>query len=143
VLQVSLPSYAASDEIYVRGADGALTSSSGLLWSDDPSRAVTLELSRYLALTTGAQVAPEPWPFADRASARVDVRVEEMYAEGETRFVMAGQFFAAPENGGRDRSGLFALSAPIAGGGGTAAIAAARGQVVRDLAAEIARKGLR
>lgn len=142
VLEVSLPTYAASEEIYVRGADGALTSSSDLLWSDDPARAVTLELTRYLAQTTGAQVAPEPWPFSDRAAARVDVRVEDMYAAG-TSFIMTGQFFAAPESGGRDRSGLFSLSAPIAEDGGAAAIAAARGQVVRDLASEIARRGLR
>jgi uncharacterized lipoprotein YmbA len=143
VLQVSLPTYAASEEIYVRGADGALTSSSDLLWADEPSRAVTLELTRYLSQITGAQVAPEPWPFADRAGARVDVRVEDMYAAADGRFIMTGQYFAAPEAEGRDRSGLFSLSAPIAGEGGVAAIAAARGQVVRDLAAEIARRGLR
>lgn len=142
VLAVSLPSYAASEEIYIRGADGALTSSSDLLWSDDPSRAVTLELTRYLGQITGARVAPEPWPFAERAGARVNVRVEEMFAE-PGRFVMTGQFFGAPEDGGRDRSGLFSLSAPIPEGGGAAAIAAARAQVVRDLAAEIARRGLR
>lgn len=143
VLQVSLPTYAASEEIFVRGADGALTSSADLLWADDPSRAVTLELTRHLSQITGAQVAPEPWPFLDRAAARVDVRVEDMYAAADGRFILTGQYFAAAEAGGRDRSALFSLSAPVAGEGGTAAIAAARGQVVRDLAAEIARKGLR
>ena len=142
VLAVSLPSYAAAEEIYIRGADGALTSSTDLLWSDDPSRAVTLELTRYLGQITGARVAPEPWPFAERAAARLDVRVEEMYAE-PGRFVMTGQFFGAPEDGGRDRAGLFSLAAPIPEGGGAAASAAARAQVMRDLAADIARRALR
>ncbi|MGR3321699.1 MAG: PqiC family protein [Pseudooceanicola sp.] len=143
IVEVSLPTYAGAEEISIRGEGGALESSGELLWADKPSRAITLELSRHIAQLTGARVAPEPWPFADRATARVDVRVEEMLAEGETRFVMSGQYFVAPEAGGRNRSGLFSLSAPIAEGGGAAAIAAARGVVVRDLAREIARKGLR
>ncbi|OWU86389.1 hypothetical protein ATO6_06110 [Oceanicola sp. 22II-s10i] len=142
VRQVSLPTYAAGDEIHVRGKGGALTSS-GMLWSDEPARAVSLELARYLSQMTGARVAPEPWPFVDRAAATVDVRVEEMFADGETLFLMSGQYFVAPDNGGRDRSGLFSLSAPITPGGGAAAIAAARGEVVRDLARLIAQKGLR
>lgn len=143
LLEVSLPTYAASDEIHIRGDDGAVSSSSDTLWADQPARSVTLELSRYLAQMTGARVAPEPWPFADRAAVRVDVRVEEMLAEGNGTFLMTGQYFVAPELGGRDRSGLFSLSAPIVAEGGAAAIAAARGQVVRQLAEEIARKGLR
>lgn len=143
LLAVSLPAYAASEQIHVRGEGGALLASSELLWSDDPSRAVTLELGRYLSQMTGARVAPEPWPFADRASVRVDVRVEEMLADGDTLFLMSGQYFVAPDTGGRDRSGLFSISAPIATGGGAAAIAAARGEVVRDLARKIARDGLR
>jgi len=56
---------------------------------------------------------------------------------------MTGQFFGAPEDGGRDRAGLFSLAAPIPEGGGAAAIAAARAQVMRDLAADIARRALR
>lgn len=143
VLEVSLPAYAALDEISVRGEGGALTALSDTLWADAPSRSVTLELSRHLAQLTGARVAPEPWPFYDRAGARVDVRVEEMVAQGASSFTMTGQWFVAPELGGRDRSGLFTLSAPIAPESGTNGIAAARAQVVLDLAAEIARKGLR
>lgn len=144
VRDVSLPTYAAAEEIYIRDAAGALAvAEGGLMWSDDPARSVTLELARHLAQITSAKVASEPWPFVDRAAAVVDVRIEEMYAEGITRFVMSGQYFVAPDEGGRDRAGLFTLAAPIAPGGGAAAIAAARGQVVRDLAAEIARRGLR
>ncbi len=143
VREVSLPAYAASEEIHVRGKGGALMPQGDLLWSDDPARAVTLELSRYLAQMTAAQVAPEPWPFADRAAALVDVRVSEMFADGDAVFWMSGQYFVAPEAGGRGRSGLFSLSAPIGPPGGPAAIAAARGEVVRDLARLVAREGLR
>ncbi|MDF1856020.1 ABC-type transport auxiliary lipoprotein family protein [Pseudooceanicola sp.] len=143
LVEVSLPAYAASEEIHRRGNDGALTAQGGLLWSDAPARAVTLELARYLAQMTSARVAPEPWPFADRAAVRVDVRVEEMFADGDMLFRMSGQYFVAPDAGGRDRSGLFSLSAPIAPGGGVAAVAAARGEVVRDLARDIAKDGLR
>ncbi|WP_375686997.1 membrane integrity-associated transporter subunit PqiC [Pseudooceanicola sp. LIPI14-2-Ac024] len=143
VLEVSLPSYANSDEIYVREGDGGLRKKSGVLWTDEPSRAMTLELSRTLSQITGRRVAPEPWPFADRAQARVDVRVEEMFADGDTRFVISGQYFVAPEDGGRDRAGVFTLAAPVATDGGPAALAAARGQVVRELAQLIARQGLR
>ena len=143
VRQVSLPSYAASEEIHVRGADGSLSASSSLLWSDDPTRSVTLELSRYLAQLTGAQVAAEPWPFYDPAQAKVEVRVEEMLADSTGVFLISGQYFVAPDSGRRDRSGLFTLTAPIQGDGGSLAIAAARGVVVRDLAMKIARDGLR
>lgn len=143
VRQVSLPTYAASEEIYVRSPEGALASS-GLLWADEPTRAVTQELARYLTQLTGAQVAAEPWPFYEPAQARVEVRVEEMLAEGDQVFVMSGQYFVAPESSGRrDRSGLFRLSAPIGADGGALAIAAARGEVVRDLARTIAREALR
>jgi len=143
VLEVSLPSYAADPEIAVRGPDGAVELSNSLLWADEPTRAVTLELTRYLGQATGARVASEPWPFYDPAQARVEVRVEEMLAEGATLFRMSGQYFVAPQNGGRDRSGLFSITAPIAPDGGAPAIAAARGAVVRDLALKIAREGLR
>ena len=76
-------------------------------------------------------------PFAERAAARLDVRVEEMYAE-PGRFVMTGQFFGAPEDGGRDRAGLFSLAAPIPEGGGAAAIDA-NSQHLRDLPVLVAK----
>jgi uncharacterized lipoprotein YmbA len=143
VREVSLPSYAASQEIYSRGADGALTSSSGVLWADDPTRAMTQDVARALAGITGAQVAAEPWPFYESAQAAVEIRVSDMLAETDGTFRLSGQYFVAPEAGGRGRSGQFALSAPVAQPGNPAAIAAARSQTVRDLALMIARNGLR
>jgi len=42
VRDVSLPAYAASDEISRETAEGALSSSSSVLWADAPDRAVSL-----------------------------------------------------------------------------------------------------
>ena len=139
---VSLPTYAASEDIWVSGPDGRIVASDGLLWADDPARAITLELTRYMAQITGARVASEPWPFLDRPDAEVELRIEEMLAYADGTFRMAGQYFVAPENG-RDRARLFALSVPIGGAFGAGDIAAARGAVMRQLAREIAVNGLR
>lgn len=141
--EVSLPTYAASEEIYVRDASGALTSSPSLLWADDPARAMTLEMARLMGQATGARVAPEPWPFRDRAGAIVEVRVEEMQPGTDGSFRLSGQYFVASDSGTRDRSGTFALVQSFDPAGGASAVAAARGAAVRDLTAQIARDGLR
>ncbi|SIO02190.1 hypothetical protein SAMN05444722_0141 [Rhodovulum sp. ES.010] len=141
--EVTLPTYAASAEIHERGPDGALEPARNVLWADDPVRAMTGDLARHLGRITGATVAAEPWPFFERAQATVEVRIADMLAEPDGRFRLTGQYFVAPESGARGRAGQFALEAPIAEGGGPAAIAAARGRTVRDLAMLIAREGLR
>lgn len=139
---VSLPSYAAAEEIYIADESGLLNTREGLLWADDPSRAITLEISRQLAQVTGAQVASEPWPFEEPAQARVEIRVEDILAQSDGTFRLAGQYFVSTENG-RDRARLFDLSVPIDGIDTVAGIAQARGQAVRNLVLEIARSGLR
>ncbi len=63
VRDVSLPSYAAANEIHTQTDDGTLISSSKVLWADAPERAVALELSQNLARISGRRVASEPWPF--------------------------------------------------------------------------------
>ncbi|KAA2313453.1 membrane integrity-associated transporter subunit PqiC [Pseudooceanicola sediminis] len=143
VQDVSLPEYASGDAIPMRDDDGSVTASKNLLWADLPTRAVTLELSRYLRQITGAEVAPSPWPFLDRAQVRVDVRVEQMLAEANGSFRLSGQYFVAPETGARGRSALFDLTVPIGGDGGAVAIAAARGQAVLQLAQLMAQSALR
>ncbi|PTW51432.1 PqiC family protein [Rhodovulum kholense] len=143
IREVSLPTYAASEEIYSRSASGALTSSSDVLWADDPTRAITQDLARLLAQMTGAQVAAEPWPFFDRAQATLEIRVADMLAEPDGTFRLTGQFFVAPDAGGRNRAAPFAIAVPIAAPAGPAEIAAARGAALRELATQIARTGLR
>lgn len=143
VRDVSLPSYAAADEISIQSADGTLISSSDVLWADAPERAVALELSQNLARLTDRRIASEPWPFEAFPDARLDVRFSELVAREGGVFRASGQYFVAVENGGRERSGLFDLEVPFDPAGGPTAIAAARGQLILDLSRFIAREGLR
>ncbi len=141
VRQVSLPSYALDEEIWVETESGALMADSGLLWADDPARGVTQELTRQLGAISGARVAAEPWPFEDLPQARLEVRVDEFIAGANGRFRISGQYFAVALAAGRDRAADFAVSAPIAPDSGAPGIAAARAIAVRDLARLIARDG--
>lgn len=144
VREVTLPTYAQLEEIFVETEDGALTSSTALLWADDPTRATTLELTRALSAITGARVASEPWPFDSYADVRVEVRVEEFIASARGEFRLSGQYFVATLDGGsRDRALPFRVSVPMAGNAGPAGIAAARGAAMTQLAEQIARDGLR
>ncbi|MGR3572566.1 PqiC family protein [Brevirhabdus sp.] len=143
VREVTLPTYAALEEIYVETPEGALASDAVLLWADDPTRAVTLALARDLGEITGARAATEPWPFEELADVRLEVRVDEMVAGRGNIFRFSGQYFVASPDGRRDRSGGFKLTAPFAPEAGAAGIAAARGQVVQSLARQIAREALR
>ncbi|TNC69148.1 PqiC family protein [Rubellimicrobium roseum] len=145
VLEVSLPAYADGEEIFLQGQGGALTEAGGAVWADDPSRALTLDLSRALGELTGAQTAPDPWPFDDGPEAQVDVRLAE-FAPDLTRgaFVLRGQYFVASQDGsGRDRAAEFLVTAPLPPEPGPAAIAAARAQATLTLARQIAAEGLR
>ncbi len=141
VKDVSLPSYAAADEIAQQSPDGSLITSK-VLWADSPDRAIGLELSRNLARLTRARIASEPWPFEEDAAAALDVRFSDLVAGTDGNFRAAGQYFVAVYEG-RERSGLFDLSVAYDPKGGPAAIANARGQIILDLAKYIASKGLR
>ncbi|MEM6589434.1 MAG: ABC-type transport auxiliary lipoprotein family protein [Pseudomonadota bacterium] len=139
VLEVSLPDYATGDEIALEN-DSSL-SLSRAIWADDPTRAVTLGLSRNLTEITGRSVAPEPWPFDERAAARVDVRVEQMLVSGG-QMRMSGQFFVTDLEGrGRDRAKLFDLTVPMETVNAQSA-AEGRAKLVAALASRIAKDGL-
>jgi uncharacterized protein len=143
VMQVSLPSHASDEVVYVEGEDGALVASD-LLWADDPTRAITLALSRNLTEITGARIAPEPWPFDGFPAARVDVRVERFLTTEGGTLTLSGQYFVADLDGqNRDRARLFSLSAPLGPEATVMSASTARGQLVADLALLIARDGLR
>lgn len=143
VSDVSLPNYAAGDEIYLEKSSGELAKSN-LRWADTPSRAVTLALSRNLTQITGARVAPEPWPFDKQANARVEVLVERFVATGDGNLTLSGQYFVADYDGlGRDRAQLFNLSQPYGDSLSVESLATARAKLISDLAYLIARGGLR
>ncbi len=143
VKDVSLPSYAASDEIHTQTDDGTLISSSDILWADAPERAIALELSQNLARLTDRRIASEPWPFEAFPDARLEVRFASLVATTNGTFATSGQYFVAVSDGGRERSGLFELNVPFDPTGGPNAIARARGQLILDLAQFIARDGLK
>lgn len=143
VRDVSLPSYAAAEEIQIQRADGALVSQADVLWADDPSREVSLALSRNLAALTQARVANEPWPFDGFPDARVEVRIEDMLAVDTGVFRLTGQFFIAPTSGRGDRSDYFSIVVPYDPAAGIAAIGSARAQALLQLSQIIARDGLR
>lgn len=67
--EVSLPQYAAGQEIAWQSADGALRSSPDNIWADDPPRAMTLALARQISALSGATVIAEPWPLSSPRSA--------------------------------------------------------------------------
>ncbi len=142
IVQATLPSYAQGEEIYLRKTDGAIEEF-GPLWADDPARAVTLQLARDLGAVSGGLAAPDPWPFSELPDVRVDVRIEDFLATEAGVFLLSGQYFVAPESGGRDRARRFDISVPIAQPPSPAAVVTARGSAVSRLALDIAENGLR
>ena len=141
VLEVSLPTYAAGEDLLLVSADGTLVTSD-TLWADDPTRTVTLSLTRALTEITGARIASAPWPFNSFPGARVDVRVERFLAENG-RLTLTGQYFvAAVDETGRDRARLFDLSTPLPPEAGLPDLLNARSALIADLAVMIARDGL-
>jgi len=143
IKDVSLPTYAAADEIAVQDIDGKLITNKDLLWADSPERAVALELSRNLSKLSGARVASEPWPFEAFPDARLEVRFESLVARSDGQYQTSGQYFVGVSDGGRERSGRFDLAVAFDPLAGPQAIAQARGQIILDLASYIARNGLR
>lgn len=143
IREVSLPAYAASDEISQQEADGRVISAGDVLWADTPDRAVALELARHLSRLSGARVASGPWPFESFPDARLDLRFETLIAEATGTYRATGQYFVAVSDGRRERSGLFDLAVAFDPAGGPQAIAAARGQIILDLAQFVAANGLR
>lgn len=144
VRDLSLPSYAQDDIVYVETAEGLIRPENGLRWADDPVRAGTLDLVRGLGVLTAGRIAGEPWPFDGYPDARLEVRIDRFLASrAQQAFRISGQYFVADLTGaGRDRSGLFDLSVPLPADFGPADIAAARSRILADLAAHLARDGL-
>ncbi|MGK7652266.1 MULTISPECIES: PqiC family protein [unclassified Roseovarius] len=143
VRDVSLPAYAAADEIAIEDEDGKLVTDANVRWADSPERAVALEIARNLARLSGARVASEPWPFEEFPDARLEVRFESLVAGADGNFRGSGQYFVGVPDGRRERSGIFELAVPYDPEGGIPALASARGKLVLDLSRIIAREGLR
>lgn len=114
VRTVSLPSYAAAEEVATELPGGLISTNDDILWADAPERAVTLVLTRNLSDILGADVGPEPWPFIRLPDAAIDVRVERMLAGADGFFELTGQFFVGGDGiAFRNTSDRFAISIPM------------------------------
>ena len=138
VRTVSLPAYAAAEEIAIETADGRIAINEDVLWADEPERAVTLILTRTLSDILNTDVGPDPWPFVGLPDVSVDVRVERMLGGLDGIFELNGQFFVASEAAEfRDSAHSFEISEPMAGVG-VDAISAAQSAALLKLAEQIA-----
>lgn len=135
---VSLPAYAAASEIFAQSPDGALYAQSNALWADDPVRGITAALARGLSERTRSSVTMEPWPLNNGPDARIDVRVDQIYARADGSFEMSGQF-AVSSPGGTTREFVrrFDIRTPVSGEG-PAAISGALATALSRLSGEIA-----
>lgn len=139
VRTVSLPTYAAAEEIAVQTDDGLIVSSGAVLWADQPDRAATLTITGHLNTILSAVVGPDPWPFVDLPGAVVEIRVEEMIAANSGLFRLRGQYFIGGDAASFRKTVVqFNHTAPLADTSVTA-VAAAQAQVLLALSEDIAR----
>lgn len=139
VRTVSLPTYAAAEEIATQSPEGVIVTTGDILWADLPDRAATLTITRHLNTILSAVVGPDPWPFVDLPDAVVEVRVEQMIAGGDGQFRLRGQYFVGGDAARfRNTVKRFDYTSPLADTGfGT--VAAAQSQVLLALSEDIAR----
>ncbi|SHG81569.1 hypothetical protein SAMN05444003_1059 [Cognatiyoonia sediminum] len=140
VRTVSLPTYAASEEVAVEISPGVIGTSADILWADDPERAVTLSMTQQLDEILNATVGPEPWPFVGLPDVAVDVRVTQMLAGTDGSFRLSGQYFVGGDGiSFRNSSHSFDIVEPLSGEG-SQAIANAKARAVLRLSEDIARR---
>lgn len=139
---VSLPEYAAGDEVAWQTADGAVRLDSKKLWADNPQRAFTMALARSISDMSGATVIAEPWPLSEPPRRRIEVRVEKALAQsggqGGGIYRMTGRYFIADDAaGGANQARSFDISVPISSES-PGEIARAQSQAIARLARQIA-----
>lgn len=137
---VSLPEYAADQEVAYQSPDGAVRSNPDNLWADSPSRAFTTTLARAISDVSGATVIGEPWPLAQPPARQVEVRVERALAQANNTYRLSGRYFVSDDGlsgGGANHARSFDISVPMAAPG-PAATAAAASQAITALAQQIA-----
>ncbi|WBU56337.1 PqiC family protein [Paracoccus sediminicola] len=142
LLEVSLPDYAAGDEIAWQGEDGAVRSNSSILWADQPQRAFTVTLARAISEISGASVIPEPWPLSSPPERKLDVRVEKALATNDGYFRLEGRYFLSAEGSGAGahHSRGFDIAVPVEDDT-PASVALAASQSITLLAEQISTLG--
>lgn len=157
VRTVSLPAYAADEEIAFQDDKGVVKTTNFGTWADDPERATTLTITRHLNTMSSAKVAPEPWPLPEPPEGVVDIRIENFIATNRGTFRISGQYFIGSEKPEpednfddpdytpksppaplSDRVGVFDIAVRLPGDG-PAAIAKAQAEALTRLSERIAR----
>lgn len=133
---VSLPAYGEGSQILREGSAGVLFPIRGAEWADGSSAAITGELARRLDQRSTATVAAEPWPLADPADLRLEVRLSRVVARADGRFQLAGQFaVSAPDGQIRDFIEQIDITVPMSADEDDArAVAEAYGRALENLA---------
>jgi uncharacterized lipoprotein YmbA len=140
VRTVSLPAYAAADEISIQDAGGLITVDRGVLWADEPQRAITLAIADTVGAITRADVGPEPWPFIGLPDVSIDIRVTQMVARADGTFQLAGQYFVGGDGiDFRNSAHRFDIRQPLADFN-LGSVAAAQSAAVLALSEDIARR---
>lgn len=142
LMDVSLPAYAAAEELSLQDEAGLIRAADGLLWADEPERAVTLILNDHLNTISSATVAPEPWPLEGYPDVTIDIRVSRMLSESDGKFRLAGQYFIGGDGVSFPANAqAFAYEVPLSGGltGLPGAQAAALLSLAEDIARSMAR----
>jgi uncharacterized lipoprotein YmbA len=111
---VSLPTYAAAEEIAFETTAGLIATNDAVLWADDPERAVTLVISETVGEILNTDVGPDPWPFVGLPDVAIDIRVTQMLAGADGQFRLTGQFFVGGDGiDFRNSAHRFAISQPM------------------------------
>ncbi|OSP56811.1 membrane integrity-associated transporter subunit PqiC [Pseudoruegeria sp. SK021] len=140
IRDLSLPRYAASDDLVVLGEDGVVETVTNTVWADTPERSITLSLATNLGAITGARVASEPWPFSTSPEAQVVVTVTRLLGQPGGQLQFTGQYaISAVASSISDRSGSFNIVVPVEGTGPDA-LARAQGAAISQLSEIIARR---
>lgn len=138
VRTVSLPTYAAAEEVAVESPEGLIASDDNLLWADAPERAATLAITRHLNTILSATIGPDPWPFIELPDVTIEVRVEDMLAGNNGSFRLRGQYFIGGDAIDYPRTvRSFDYAIPLAASDASS-IAAAQSQALLSMSEDIA-----
>jgi hypothetical protein len=139
VRTVSLPAYAAAEELAIQSAEGLILSDTDVIWADAPERAVTLRIAQHLNQILSATAGPDPWPFVALPDIAVDIRVSEMLTHADGHFHLQGQYFVGGDGIDYPNSAKSFDIAQAMSGQTLRDVAAAQSAALLTLAEQIAR----